>query len=186
MEDTPKEEDPEESIPTMDDLQDLLKQERNKSLLHLAELENSRKRMQREKHGSTRFAVENVLLEILTPLDNFENALSFAHQTSEETQNWAKGFEMILSQFREILTSHKIAPFTSEGHPFDPHMHEVLEMEETELHEEGTVVQEFMKGYKCGDRVIRPARVKVAKKPLKEEETVNQEENIEGEQENEQ
>ena len=149
-------------------LKNQIKEEQEKYLRSLADHENTRKRMQKDKHDTTRFAVENVISEFLSPLDSFENALSFANQASEETQNWAKGFEMILTQFKDILVEHKVVPFNSEGNKFDPHFHEVLELEETEKHDDGTIIQEFLKGYKCGDRVLHPARVKVAKKPSKE------------------
>ena len=178
MEENPPEEEneiqePEEVIEEIDEtelLKQQVKEEQDKYLRSLADMENSRKRMQKEKHDSTRFAIENVIGEFLAPLDNFENALSFVHQASEETQTWAKGFEMILTQFRDILSAHKVTTYTSEGHQFDPHLHEVLELEETDKHEDGLIIQEFVKGYKCGDRVLRPARVKVAKAPKKEEE----------------
>ncbi|MBF5058928.1 nucleotide exchange factor GrpE [Candidatus Neptunochlamydia vexilliferae] len=166
----------EEVIDETELLKKQIKEEQEKYLRSLADMENSRKRMQKEKHDVTRFAVENVIGEFLSPLDNFENAMSFIHQASEETQNWAKGFEMILTQFKDILSAHKVTSYTSEGHQFDPHLHEVLEIEETEKHEDGMIIQEFVKGYKCGDRVLRPARVKVAKAPAQEEEKEDQQE----------
>lgn len=163
-------------------LKQQVKEEQEKYLRSLADMENTRKRMQKEKHDSTRFAVENVIGEFLPPLDNFENALSFVHQASEETQTWAKGFEMILTQFKDILSAHKVTPYASEGLQFDPHLHEVLELEETDKYEDGHIIQEFVKGYKCGDRILRPARVKVAKTPKKEEtEKESEEENHQGE-----
>ncbi len=161
----------EEIIDEIDETEGLkqqIKEEQEKYLRSLADMENSRKRMQKEKHDSTRFAVENVIGEFLSPLDNLENALSFVHQASEETQTWAKGFEMILTQFKDVLSGHKVIPYTSEGVPFDPHLHEVLELEETDKHADGLILQEFVKGYKCGDRILRPARVKIAKAPKKE------------------
>ncbi|MCB1071943.1 MAG: nucleotide exchange factor GrpE [Chlamydiia bacterium] len=170
-----------EEIDETEMLKKQVKEEQEKYLRSLADMENTRKRMQKEKHDTTRFAVENVITEFLAPLDNFENALSFIHQASEETQNWAKGFEMILTQFKDILSSHKVTPFSSEGQTFDPHLHEVLELEETEKHEDGTIIQEFLKGYKCGDRILRPARVKVAKAPIKDEEKESEEQNTKGE-----
>lgn len=179
-EDALKEEPIIEEIDETETLKQQIKEEQEKYLRSLADMENTRKRMQKEKHDTTRFAVENVITEFLAPLDNFENALSFVHQASEETQTWAKGFEMILTQFKDLLSSHKVTPFSSEGQRFDPHLHEVLELEETEKHEDGMIIQEFLKGYKCGDRILRPARVKVAKAPKKEEET-NQNENDQGE-----
>jgi molecular chaperone GrpE len=134
----------------------------------LAEMENTRKRMQKEKHEMTRFAIENVIAEVLTPIDTFESALGFTEQMSEETRNWSKGFAMILSQFKDILSNHNIVAFHSMGEMFDPHQHEAVEVEETDDHPEGTILKEFLKGYKSGDRIIRAARVKVARKLVKE------------------
>jgi molecular chaperone GrpE len=142
-----------------------LKECRDKYLRLLAEMENTRKRMQKEKHETTRFAIENMIADFLIPMDNLENALGFAQKMSEETRNWAMGFQMILGQFKEVLSNNGIAPFTSVGTLFDPHKHEAVETEETTEMPEGTIIQEFIRGYKCGDRIIRPARVKVAKKP---------------------
>lgn len=135
----------------------------------LAEMENARKRMQKERHEMTRFAIENVISEILLPIDTLENALGFTDQMNEETKNWAKGFEMILTQFKEILSNHNIFAFHSEGQLFDPHKHEAVETEETQDHPEGFIIHEFLKGYKSGDRTLRAARVKVAKAPVKKE-----------------
>ncbi len=151
-----------EKIPEVEDFKD-------KYFRLLAEMENSRKRIQKEKHEMTRFAIENVISEVLLPIDTFESALSFTDQMSEDTRNWAKGFEMILSQFKEILSNHNITAFHSEGETFDPHKHEAVEVEETTEHPEGAILQEFLKGYKSGDRILRAARVKVAKAPNQEE-----------------
>jgi len=134
----------------------------------LAEMENSRKRLQKEKHEMNRFAVENVIAEVLLPIDTFENALSFTDQMSDDTRNWAKGFEMILSQFKEMLEGHNVKAFHSKGQIFDPNMHEAVEIDETTDEPNGTILHEFLKGYKSGDRVLRAARVKVAKAPSKE------------------
>ena len=86
---------------------------------------------------------------------------------SDETRQWAMGFQMIVSQFKDVLQNHGVVPFHFEGTLFDPHKHEAMETEETDQHVEGTVMQEFAKGYKSGDRTIRPARVKVSKAPGK-------------------
>jgi molecular chaperone GrpE len=134
----------------------------------LAEMENSRKRLQKEKHEMTRFAIENVIAEVLLPIDTLENALSFSEQMSEDTRNWARGFEMILNQFKEVLVNHNVVAFHSKGEMFDPHRHEAVEIEETTEHKDGIILHEFLKGYKSGDRILRAARVKVAKTPSKE------------------
>jgi molecular chaperone GrpE len=136
---------------------------KDKYLRLLAENENIRKRMQKEKLETMRFAIENILTDIIAPIDSFENALAHAANMSGEVKNWAMGFEMILSQFKEILEQNGVTSFASEGEHFDPMKHEAVETEENDTVPEGTIVKEFIKGYRCGDRVIRPARVKVAK-----------------------
>lgn len=146
-------------------LQQELEEYKDKYLRGLAEAENMRKRLMKEKQEMVRFGVENVIAEILAPIDNFENALKCAESSSAEIKNWAIGFEMLLAQFKEVLANHGISAFNSVGEKFDPFLHEAVEVEETEEKPEGTIVQEFIKGYRCGDRTIRPARVKVTKKP---------------------
>jgi molecular chaperone GrpE len=136
---------------------------KDKYLRLLAEMENTRKRMQKEKLENMRYAVETVLTDIIGPLDSFENALSAASEMSPELKNWAMGFQMILTQFKQVLEQHGVLAFKSEGEQFDPFRHEAVETEETETVPDSTVMKEFVKGYLCGDRVIRPARVKVAK-----------------------
>lgn len=143
-----------------------LKECKDKYVRLLAEMENSHKRLQKEKQEMTRFAVENVIADFLLPMDNLENALKFSQKMSEETMNWARGFEMILAQFKDVLGNHGVTAFHSQGNHFDPHLHEAVEVEETPDHPEGVVIQEYVKGYRSGPRTIRPARVKVAKPPL--------------------
>ena|SRR3990167_761429 len=142
-----------------------LQDAKDKYLRLLAEMENTRKRLQKEKVETAKFAVENVITEFLVPMDNFEKALNFTVNMSSEVSNWAKGFQMILEQFKEVLASHNISSFSSQGQLFDPRFHEALETEETDSHPDGEILQEYAKGYKSKDRTIRPARVKVATKP---------------------
>lgn len=143
---------------------------KNKYLQALAENENTRKRMQKEKEEMARFAIQSALEDFLSPIDNFENALSFADKMNDEVKNWAKGFEMILAQLKDSMAHHGVTPFLALGQPFDPELHEAVEVEETEDFEEGIIMAEFVRGYKCGTRVLRPAKVKVAKKVTKQEE----------------
>lgn len=146
-------------------LEEEMKEYKDKYLRLLAEMENTRKRLQKEKLDMNRFSIENLAVEFLTPMDNLENALKFSHQMSEETRNWAMGFQMILNQFKDILNNNGIVSFDSEGALFDPHKHQAIETEETDTIPEGTILKEFVRGYRSGDRTIRPARVKIAKKP---------------------
>ncbi len=152
-------------------LEQELKESKEKYLLLLAESENARKRMQKEKTEMMRFCVENVILEFLSPMDNLENALGFAKNMSEETANWAKGFEMILGQFKDIVSNNGVTPFDSLGKTFDPYLHDAVETQDSETAKEGEILEEYSKGYKSGKRTIRPSRVKVAKKAAPKEET---------------
>jgi molecular chaperone GrpE len=135
---------------------------REKYLRLLAEIDNTRKRMQKEKQEMTRFAVENVISDILLPIDNLENALQSTQNMSPEVRNWAQGFLMILGQFKDVLSNHGVTVFHSEGEQFDPHRHFAIETEETDEKPEGTILKEYVKGYRSGEHIVRPARVKVA------------------------
>ena len=128
--------------------EELMEDYKDKYLRLLAEVDNIRKRMQKEKQESTRFAVENTIAELLTPIDNLENALKCTETLSQEMKNWALGFQMILTQFKEALSTQGVTPFISEGKQFDPQLHYAIESEESEQHPEGTILKEYVKGYK--------------------------------------
>ncbi|MFC2049133.1 nucleotide exchange factor GrpE [Chlamydiota bacterium] len=146
-------------------LQQELKECQEKYLRMLAEAENARKRMQKERQETTQYAIENLLAEFLHPIDSFEKALQFAESMSPEVKNWAVGFEMLLNQFKQVLGQHGVQEYHSVGKSFDPHLHEAVEMVASREYPPGVVVEEFVRGYKVGDRPIRVARVKVAKAP---------------------
>jgi len=172
QEETPLEEEvPENEVEI---LKQNLKECQEKYLLVLAESENARKRMQKERQEMTKYGIENVLTDFLHPLDSFEKALQFAESMSDEIKNWAIGSEMLLGQFKQILSNHGVEEYHSVGKPFDPHMHEAVETVESSEYAPGIIVEEYVRGYKVGDRPIRVARVKVAKE-LKEEETSKEE-----------
>lgn len=144
-------------------MQKELAEYKDKYLRVLAESENTRKRLQKEKQEMIQFAQQNIIADFLNPIDHMENALKFTQQMSEEVKNWATGFQMILTQFKDVLTNNGVTAFPSEGKPFDPHRHEAVEALQTDKYPPGTVVEECLKGYSMGERTIRPARVKVSK-----------------------
>lgn len=144
-------------------LQKELMEYKDKYLRLLADVENTRKRMQKERQDLTKYAIENVIIAFLRPMDNMENALKFAQEMSDEVKNWAFGFQMIMTQFKDVLAENGVYPFESIGTKFDPHSHEAIEMVESEEKPPGLVLEEYVRGYKMGDRTIRPARVKVTK-----------------------
>lgn len=129
----------------------------------LAESENARKRLQKERQELVQYAIQNVLVDFLLPIDQLENALKFTQSASEEVKHWATGFQMILAHFKDALSQAGAVPFDSHGKRFDPMLHEAVETIATDEMAEGMVVKETLKGYKMGERVIRPARVAVAK-----------------------
>lgn len=136
---------------------------KDKYLRSLAEMENLRKRLGQEKSDMIAFAIDNMLSEFLMPLENLENALNYTDNLSDELKNWALGFKMIASQFKDVLETHGVVSFDSKGMPFDPYFHEAIELIESTTEKEGYVIEEIQKGYKHGDRVLRVAKVKVAK-----------------------
>ncbi|MDQ5956435.1 MAG: nucleotide exchange factor GrpE [Candidatus Rhabdochlamydia sp.] len=139
-----------------------LEEYKDKYLRLLAEMDNTRKRMQKEKQEAIRFAIENALEDFLNPIDNLEKALNSTKHMSKEVLNWAQGFQMIAQQCKDVLEKHGIIAFSSDGNMFDPNLHYAIETKETEETPEGTILQEFIKGYKSSSRTIRPAHVKVA------------------------
>lgn len=141
---------------------------KDKYLRALAESENARKRLTKEKQEVIQYATQNLMAEFLHPMDHLENALRFTSGMSDEVKHWAMGFQMILNQFKDVLANNGATVIEAKGKQFDPHFHEAVEMLETNDVPPGTVVEEFIKGYKMGDRLIRAARVRVAKTPIKE------------------
>jgi molecular chaperone GrpE len=128
-----------------------------------AELENYRKRMQREKEDLARFANENLLREMLPILDNLERAV--AHAEQEQEGGLLEGVQMTLDQFRKTLERLGVIPVAAIGEPFSPDCHEAMGQMESSEYAPNTVVQEMQKGYTLNDRLLRPALVMIAKVP---------------------
>ncbi len=132
-----------------------------------ADLENYRKRVQREKEDLTRFGNENILREILPVLDNLERAVEHARSENSETEGLLQGVEMTISQFQKALDKFGARTFSALGEPFDPARHEAMGQLETADHPPNTVVQELQKGCLLNDRLLRPAMVMVSRAPEK-------------------
>ncbi|MBI2447780.1 MAG: nucleotide exchange factor GrpE [Candidatus Omnitrophica bacterium] len=133
-----------------------------------AEFENYRKRLEKEKSEFIKFANEGIIKELLKVVDNFERAV---HSTSA-TQDFKvlhQGVEMILKQLQDVLNERGLNKIESVGTLFDPLKHEAIAEVITEEHPEHLVVEELQKGYMLNGRVIRPAAVRVAKRPEKKE-----------------
>lgn len=167
---------PAEPIDTSAKLQAEVSEWKDKYFRALAEMENTRKRLQKDKIESQSFAIQNVIVDFLQPLDHFGQAVKHTQTSSPEIKQWGVGLEMILAQFIQVLGEHGVQPFSSIGQSFDPHQHEAIETEETVDYPPGAIMEEFVRGYKLGGRIIRPAKVKVAVQPVTAEEQGIQEE----------
>ena len=137
--------------------------ELNERIVRLtADFDNFRKRAQREKNEARQFANQGLLEKLLPVLDNFEMALTAVKDADPSVRD---GVQMILDQLLGVLKESGVEPVDAMGQAFDPNLHEALSQEETTEVEEGTVVQQVQRGYKLNDRLVRPARVVVAKAP---------------------
>ncbi len=130
-----------------------------------AEFENFRKRTERDRIETYNRARADIIMELLPVIDNFDRALSSLETSSEDAAGLRHGVELIHKQFKDILTKLGLEPVEAVGCPFDPHVHEAVATESTDQHEENTIIAEFERGYKLGDKLLRPAKVKVASTP---------------------
>ena len=133
----------------------------------LAEFENVRKRNEREKADFVKYANEELLTQFLAILDDLERSVDAAKAKHEDYEAFLKGIEMVMAHVYEMLKKSSVKAIETKGKTFDPHLHEALMQEETEKFKEGTIVEEFQKGYTLDGRVIRTAKVKVAKEKVK-------------------
>ena len=130
-----------------------------------ADFDNSRKRLEKEKQDFVKFANEGIILELLNVLDDLERTVGLAESQHQDLSSFLKGVEMILAHLYEMLKEYGVKPIEAEGKLFDPHLHEAMMQVENKEIPEHTVTEEMQKGYLLNDRVIRTAKVKVAKKP---------------------
>lgn len=136
---------------------------KDQMLRRQAEIENYRKRVQREKEDAVKFANEKLIKDLLEFIDNLERAIN-AGKNSSDVESLIKGLEMAQNQLYSMLDKNwGLKAIESVGKDFDPLLHEACMQTIDESLETETVVEEFQKGYSLHDRVIRPAKVKIAK-----------------------
>lgn len=136
-----------------------------------AEFANYKKRVDLEREELRRSGNDALLLKLLPVVDDFERAF----QTLPEGfagSSWMDGITMILRKLQSVLESENVTPIQATGQPFDPQWHQAILHEETTEHPDGYVSQEMQRGYRLGDRVLRPSMVKVASN---QKETVSEE-----------
>ena len=152
--------------------EDLLreKEELHDQLLRTqAEFENYRKRVNRERPEQRISSQAEVLKELLTALDACEEGLKSLPESPADAglEAYRKGYELILGELRSLLSKFGASEIDAVGARFDPTIHEAFVREVSDEHEEGRILDEFRKGYRIQDRLLRPSQVKVAVQPAR-------------------
>jgi molecular chaperone GrpE len=136
----------------------------DKVLRLAADFDNSKKRLERERDTSLKYAEENILKELLPGIDNIERAMDQA-QEANNIESLLEGVELTRDGLLGTLEKFGVKAIDSVGEVFDPNIHEAIAMEETDAMEPNLVLREFQKGYVYKDRLLRPAKVIVSKLP---------------------
>jgi molecular chaperone GrpE len=128
-----------------------------------AEFDNARKRAVREQQDFREFAAADVIKKFLPILDSFERALKAGGDSNSSSNDFRNGIELIYRQFQDALQKIGVQPIVSVGQPFDPRVHEAVEMVDTTEVPDHHVLDELQRGYKYKERLLRPAMVRVAR-----------------------
>jgi molecular chaperone GrpE len=161
--------------PELADREAKLRDAEDRHLRDRAELENFKRRMQRERAEALRYASEGLIRELLPVVDNLTRAVRAAAESrtngdgSAATEALATGVELVQRQLLEALGRHGVTPIEAQGKPFDPALHEAVLQVETDAVPPGTIVDELAPGYRLHDRLLRAAQVSVAKAPSRHE-----------------
>ena len=140
-------------------LKEQLRQEHEMYLRALADFENYRKRVDSERTSAAQRGKREIILSLLELMDSFELALQHA---DDAPSSLSEGLKAIYRRLRNLLEREGVTPVESLGAKFDPRLHEAIDSVRSEEHEPGTVVEELQRGYRWGDELLRPARVRVA------------------------
>lgn len=129
-----------------------------------ADFANFQKRNKQEREGWTQLAIGNVIRDLLPALDSFDLAVSACAGVAG-VEKFLEGLKIAEREVFRVLENHGLKPIETKGKPFDPHEHEVVAMVETADLPDQTVVDEVRKGWRLGDRLLRPAQVRVSRTP---------------------
>ena len=146
-----------------DEIVDLRKERdslHDRLLRQAAEFDNYRKRVDRERRDVTQYAAADVLQDLLPIVDDFERALRVEAAGAE---SYKQGLEIIHRALLELLRKRGVTPVAAVGEMFNPELHQAVAYEEHANRRDGEIIEEFARGYRLGDRLLRPAMVKVAK-----------------------
>jgi len=146
-------------------LMERLRNDHERSLRAAADLENYKKRAQKEKEEVQKFGAERMLKDLLPVMDNLDRAIDAAAK-SPDIDSFQKGVAMTRKSFEDVLTRHGVKSFSAKGQAFDPRVHEAMQQVETAEVPAGHVAYEVLRGYYLNERLVRPALVAVARAPV--------------------
>ena len=127
-----------------------------------ADFENTKKRLDREKLESIKFANEKLIVEILPIMDNLDRAMASLSE-GHDPEKVKQGLKLAQEELHKVLNQHGVKTLQAVGKPFDPQWHEAVATVESDEAEDGIVVDEVQRGYELNGRLIRPSRVRIAK-----------------------
>lgn len=152
----------EQTVNEVEELQQKLSTLGEQLLREQAEMQNVRRRAQRDVESAHKFALEKFATELLSVVDNLERAIGAIDAEDESQKVVAEGLELTLKTFIDVLTKHSVVPVDPEGQPFDADLHQAVSMVPNAEVEPNTVINVFQKGYTLNGRLIRPAMVVVS------------------------
>lgn len=155
---------PDEGAQRLEALQAELEESRNRYLRLAADFENYKKRARQEQDDTRAYATLVLVEHLLPVLDDFTRVLEHAPEGVDEV--WLKGVTLTAQKLKEALGSAGLEAIEAMGAPFDPKLHEAIGSEESEEHPDDTVILELRRGYRLRERVVRPALVKVSRRPV--------------------
>jgi len=149
-----------------------LVENRDKYVRLLADFDNFRRRAHKDRQDVIQFGHENLVKDLLSTVDNLDRAIEHAHQNDGgDLASLLQGVELVQREFYAVFALHEVHVIDAEGKEFDPSLHEAMAQVQDDSVAPNTVIEVLQKGYQLRDRLLRPARVVVAKSPADDEET---------------
>lgn len=142
-------------------LQDQLKDAEKRVLMAQADLENFRRRVRRESQEQIKYAPSGLMTDLLESVDNLQRAVE-AYEADPNGDGLRDGVRLVTSQIIDSLSKHDCKPIEAEGQPFDPNLHQALQMQPSAEYPANTVIQDLRTGFQLFDRVLRPSQVFVS------------------------
>ena len=146
----------------LEKLKKQLEEEKDRCLRLNAEFENQRKRLQKEKEEFVKYANEKLIIEFIDIMESIERGLENT-KGSNNKDKLIHGLELIYKQLKNVLEKNGLAPIKALGEKFDPYKHEAMMQTPSDDNEEGTILEEFVRGYMLNNKVIRYSKVRVSK-----------------------